>query len=1615
MADQVTLRARHAVVEDTRPWSALFRVTGDQLWNHQLGCTAEAVSQMTLALARSIDAQPELHTGDIFGLLAAATASLCNGGAVELVTTKAKLVELAGRPDGRPKSDTPLVACRQNFEAAHQVLQFLDSITSPLDTTAPRVRPAILGAAAEAVADIGERTGMRRGIWPIDISLSLVVLASVHLQQEHRSRLASFWASGGFGQRHREAAERYWATLAPVAPPPQAVQVPAPVLPPGGAPDAPGAAGAGGPRAPLLPPEGGPGMACDCSDPNCAICADTCGDEDARCARKAIRARINALRAEVQRLRAEMDVLDERVKANPENLTKGEIERKREVLLKVLSEHLDTVKMLEGEWAKTFAPPKSKAVAKEQKPKEEKKEQPQGKDRIDEAAFDRVIGLARAAAYIHAYGERAIEVAAQCIAEVGRAHGFVFADERKAQNTFAATIHNIIKMYLTAVYHQDQATKDNAWRSIEAIRAAVVPPLFNGSSITVEDLKRLVELKILIKQGAPWSEDDTKEFVQKYPVAQANYDVINNHVIDRNRNFANLTEGEKKDRFTSAWNGLLDSSSDPAQTLRGLDIINWAVKRVNASLDAIHRSFEKDDLRSLARSMTLSAKETEVLKDYLPSKAAVAREVLNDKDIRARVKAAIETLRKNSADAAHMFIDVQRNARSTGDMSAAFALIGVFGGSASLYDADVILKAVETGMRLDRMAEKMTRENERDLSDLGRRWFDDVRRATDAYLTRASDVPVSVALMRQIVNLFSAFRDQQNSINVTIDTVRRTIAAEGQQYSGFVTELESAHRNLLDKVGQIISEVQKLVPINGDTPGLNAVQIGSDRVGDYVTAVGSEAAGAIAFASAAAKAMSQQDTALSTSVRTALRAVVDEYARQTASADKRKLEEQREALRASRALIMGLGGTLLGLANRSEAIRTSFGGPDLLREEVPFGSFEEGKLARIGSTTDTAARYVMALAANFICKKAGQNGEAFKDALKGIDGTAFDATKEKMDYGGIATFLRGKDLQGVLVYARSLLEAWDRFMALLLRAIDAGMDRKAVSWQSVNEDMKMADYIATDADGNQGVNELVNNMMVIRDGAMLPGLFVVNSLLEEEKEIAEETARAFHALWDLIGVYYSKSPTSSFVRIDQVSETYAIRRQYDLSIMRAMYTEEVRPREVEAKVFKDMPRVRQLPGPVPEPDGLTKDARDGFVRAVREAVLRVLPLVNRMAGEDGITVSMVMNTMDTAAKDLRAALKEESKRGTERSKKLLEATARYCAGRLQEIQGRLLVAARDFGAPRSISYHMHSVAMLMDESFAAKISEFGDPEVSAVSKVLRGAFQDEFKNFLVGADDMTIGREALRRRRGERDERMVQVTNASDLVRKLTEYIEELLKRNAQEGKANGEDAGAGNMSAQTDALKKIVEFIASVVACIGDDRISMVNTDLFRVVDGQVSLEVRESVERKDGAVESAEDVAERSRRYEITRSVLEGAGDGPDALWRAFSAIAIMRLHGATKQALEYLASVGRYAAKHGRVETIAVKDPRLFGTDPRRTNHAEIFFRALSRESSRIILGQFVGIQVRIDTRQRVVRKTETRIVDDVRRLAAIERGYARSAIEWYLDQRTWRDALPAPRDG
>jgi hypothetical protein len=391
---------------------------------------------------------------------------------------------------------------------------------------------------------------------------------------------------------------------------------------------------------------------------------------------------------------------------------------------------------------------------------------------------------------------------------------------------------------------------------------------------------------------------------------------------------------------------------------------------------------------------------------------------------------------------------------------------------------------------------------------------------------------------------------------------------------------------------------------------------------------------------------------------------------------------------------------------------------------------------------------------------------------------------------------------------------------------------------------------------------------------------------------------------------------------------------------------------------------------------------------------------------------MVMNAMESAAKDLRTALKEESKRGTERSKKLLEATARYCASRLQEVQGRLLVAARDANAPASVSYHMQGVAMLMDEAFAARIAEFGDPDVSVVSKVLRGAFQDEFKNFLVGADSIASGREALRIGLEDEDPRLKQAITASELMQKLAERIMELVKlsKDMKNGKKDGgEDADdPRNVSSDKEALQRIIEFIASVVACVGDDRITLINTELFRMVDGQVVLAARDPADPKDSVVVDPENQMERARQFSIADATLKSAAEGAKGLWRAFAVIAIMRLHGATKQALEYLASVGRYAAKHGRVENMVVKDHVLFDKDKRRTSHEEIFQRALSNESSRVILGQFVGIQVRIETRQRLSRKTETRIVDDLRRLALIERGYARSAIEWYLSPGTWKDA-------
>lgn len=893
----------------------------------------------------------------------------------------------------------------------------------------------------------------------------------------------------------------------------------------------------------------------------CDKCRDSCGSDEAQCGRRAIRARIDELLVEERALRGELEDLGRQVTEN--TISQNEGERRREVLLKGLDERLESIKMLEGEWAKLFKPSKEPTkTAKEEKKKDDTPQQ----NKIESNAYNSVVGLARAAIYTRAYADRAIAVASACIAEVGRAHGYVFQD--RPQQEFSKDVERFVELRIACDHHPDPAQRQAAiglWAQLQNGLRQAAGITGVGRALSQNDIIAIIELKVIAKRGENWTQQEYNDFIGLYPATRTNLQLLETLVNDLNNNFKVMTLPQKAEAFTNAFRRLLDSNADSDTRLQGITIMEWAVRRISASLAAVNKAHEESDLKAFAENMVTTSKEVEVLQEYLPSKAAVAQAFLGDKDVRTRVLEAIRTIRTRALDLGTKFHETAVRAITTGNLAEAFTIVSIFGNSVGIQETDQILSAVEAGLHLDNLATKLEKKDLRDMSEIGRRWYEDVRRATDVYLEHATDAQVSSALMKLVVDLFESIGAHQQNINVAVDSIRSMFSTDDAKYDADLKKLDDATVDLKKKMNGVLDRVKQLVPTAQPAPVIRPFLVANDRVGNYLRLIESASAKTLAFSAASLKAMDDRNKALEADVRRSLRAMMDEYALATTSDDKRTIERQQEALRGSRTLIVALGGILSSLVNRQQVIRSAFGGPDqlpLVRDD--FKGFEGGKLARIGKTVDEAARYAMALACAFLVEKivVDEKKREMEGALRSVDSNVYDEMNTRRGGNGtLATTLRGHTQFQIMRYARNLLRAWDWFMSRLLRAVDLGLDRYSAVFTEVRiagagaAGDQMAMYISTNA-ASDGRNELVGAQLPERNRVRpYPVITEVVDMNDEQKEAGRDLAYAYARLWDAIGNRPgAEAPTRDFAGLEELEKTYALRREYDLQIMRIAFT-----------------------------------------------------------------------------------------------------------------------------------------------------------------------------------------------------------------------------------------------------------------------------------------------------------------------------------------------------------------------------------------------------------------------------------------------------------------------------
>jgi hypothetical protein len=883
----------------------------------------------------------------------------------------------------------------------------------------------------------------------------------------------------------------------------------------------------------------------------------------------------------------------------------------------------------------------------------------------------------------------------------------------------------------------------------------------------------------------------------------------------------------------------------------------------------------------------------------------------------------------------------------------------------------------------------------------------------------------------------NAVQDQAENVRTASDALLKLVPeADTKEASVLATawdEYKRITRDVTQRIGQLMPAATearfKNDPIGPET-----------SLGRYQARVETAAVQADAIIRARSATMSKTSDSLAREVESSLRALAKNYEFEITSDDRRRMAAQSEAIRGGRALVRVLADLVGSLLNKKPVIEAAFSGedPGVDHKEQPNANDES--LLRLVGTADRAARAGMSYAITRDLKE-------LKD-LAGLDREmerAVDAETKAGANGGLVSEFATRRLRP-LPYMRVLLRRWDRFSTAAMHALDIGLGARVVRQKVVVGSIVRHVLSAVGAPENPYLR-VGGDEPTGEEGESL--VFYSPDLTADQVQTAHELVRAHRSLWKHLGVTHEASPTEDGTP-PSMAASYALRRSYDLAIMRKVFAGDPGPKSGPPDVYG--PRRVGAFGPI-QNDPLTRRGREAIASAVRQAVGRFLPLANRLAGSEDLSVSTVLNGIDVAASDLRRALADETKAGADRSRRLLEGTATYCASKLREAQARLVIAAPDFNAPDSLGYHLHQVAYGMDVSFASALGGFSDTETSAVSKILRAAFEREIVKYLVQDKPLSIAKAALSKARPaeqiavetdasttmaalaaalneetvERAKAEKELKDMSSDLEKATRAIRKLEARGGSGGApvnptTNLHDSGGGDKS--DTWLMRIAEFIYAATAVIGDENLSVINSNLFVVIDGQLTLRVKDPALAAAAAAAAAKEIAdpdteglieqerlERVKVYTLAEKQLgdvSGNGRGLSAarLWSALRTIAVARFVGATQGTLEYLASAGRVIASQGHLDNIPIKNPRAFVSDKRRTAHAEIFKCALSHEASRVCLGQLVGSQMRADAVHRARSTRELRQIEDPARLARVGQQYARTMLEWYTNEAFWQ---------
>lgn len=1491
--------------------------------------------------------------------------------------------------------------------------------------------------------------------------LACVVLAFAGESPQHLRNLQTFWSLPGFGTTHASWTREWWkehpnpegavnaAVVAreppqkrqteqpvpdpkrqaagqspnpppgqPLVPPPQipkqplppqTPQNPKPPQPPRTPPPS-----TGGPPPP--PPQGGDFTGCDCGGTGSH---DNCGDDDARCARRELRKRIDQLKEELAQKQAEAKELETRwgkrflrnasrqmgAKAAEEKedhdiQTDKSVERQHAVLKERIKSLEETIQKLETEWAHTFrAPAGGRKGADSKIP-----------DLVQEQAYNQTIGLARAATYVNAYAERAVQVAAASIGEIGRAYGLDLYADSVRTNEYVTLIRGILQFAVTRDFATDPNVRGQAAKRVQDILTSLQP--IAGSpvvTLTVDDALAVFKLTVAASRN-PWNDARTQQFIVQHPnLASRGPDL--QRVIQEVGN----TPQSKREAFFSAWSQLLDSTSPYTRAQYGINIISDALARVNASLSAVHIYHEKQDLEQFARGMVTSSKTVDVLRDYMPVRQRAAIAALQQPEVALSVSAAIDDLVQSLARTALAATSVQTTHRvvSRADLSSLFARTAPFTMVSSIDVVKRVLVAVRACV-VASQAGVQTIDQFRKARDASREWVDELRSASDRFMTKAVDAPLSMGLIKLLADSMNDMQALSENARIAAGAMLRLIPESDMKTA---EPLVTAHDKLQRKTREVADKLGGLVPdLSGGIFRADDVPPNTE-LGKYINNVQITAAQAEASIRARAQTASKTAESLSREVETALRALVRSYELEVTSDERRRLAAQDEAIRGARALVVVLSGLVGRLLNQNAIVESAFSGQDLgveLRDGSSSGApVGAPKLLRLIGTVDAAARVAMAYA----IQKGGVAGLAAIDAPAGGAVQTALKTAANPPYGLAGVF--GRQSVNYIQFMRVLLRRWDKFALLAVRAIDAGLEDFVIDQNKVGG--STADYVYRGA-GSPGASNAYrpcpdedpthfNKKALVKDD--------IKSMTFEQIKLAKELSEWHQRFWSMLddrqGLdFFSGAPTVDATDVS-ISDSYSIRRTYDLAIMRRVLANDVGPNYVQREVYE-----QQHLGPFARinDSAVTAAGRQAIARAVRSALNRFLPMANRIVGREDLQLNTVLDGVDAAATDLRRTLEGEAKTRVENSRRLLELTARYCADRLVELQARLAVADPNVSAPASVGYHLYRVAYEMDVGFASALSGLSEGESSAVGKILRGALKQEFVRFLVPENAMRGARQALQKVRPGIVATDMDARTLMEALVAATSDAAVAARGGRGDGAAGARVSGGSGMPSDTRDtwLGRIAEFLSAAIAVLGEDNISVINADLFVIIDGQLTLRVKDPQGAAGPVDPSAGFIAdqerqERLRVYNLAQGIVSDVlvnspGVAAERVWSALRTICIARFVGATQATLEYLASAGRHIGTTGHLDSIHVKNPTLFRTDKRRTTHAEIFKCALKNEGSRVSFGQFVGVQMRADTMHRVVRSKELHVVEDKARLARLGQQYARTVLEWYASEASWQ---------